>query len=793
MLVSRDIVAGLGLASRELLATSIALFEDSTLKRRVSGLVSKLSTGNSDETQGAESDLSAVTSLQKTAASWLNGPLSDGHLRLVLWTKLRESFKLRAQTFGSFRAADSAADDLVAAAIFALRPGPIETAKKAIGLKSNVKAPATLDELARTTLSELIDNVFNVDGAETEEARAAVLKGVKRQVESLSPDLQSELLDAIGADDLNDEAIRKIIITGGSLGTLGVGVSMGGFSAYILTAQASAFIPLVSGPALVSFVAVLSNPITIILATVGVGAWAAGEADRKVQSAIALRIVSLLALTGINAGDEGLRRMASSFALLSDAPSMIGIESRVLTRYRENWSDIADIYSQANLLDPDTADLMERPLSSNRGSRGASVVNADTSSVRDMVAMTALTLGELVYNIHALDQSVLQAADFSRKADLADPVAFAAFANEIASLDMASHSGALHSLEGYVAEQVVASQLVSQGHLVEFPSMSNQAGWDLEVDGVKFQIKNTSDLSLLQHHFEQYDYPVIANAELASLLAGDAEQVPDWASQVHFVEGFSQDAIDDVTQQTLDAADGMLHPHVPHFAVTLSAIRQLSRYSDGEISGSQAIQEVLIDGSIRAGLAVAGNYAGVAIGLVVFGPAGALILGGALPILSRTQAKPFQKALETATRGEKYKAWHSLAEKALKSLIEELKANLQMKGEALKKRKASCPDGVLGDFLRWRIEDEIRYLRANYKRLIELSKQPSSAIEKTSSRLIEWLSTSTLHPAVYQSKLTAWSEVMCQRPSLQSNLEEASGRALGGLSGLWASITKPQS
>lgn len=186
----------------------------------------------------------------------------------------------------------------------------------------------------------------------------------------------------------------------------------------------------------------------------------------------------------------------------------------------------------------------------------------------------------------------------------------------------------MSNLKGYVAERVVAARLMGQGHVVEFPEASNEPGWDILVDGEKFQVKDLSDLSGLQRHFDRgFDYPVIANAEIASILKNDdPEQLPEWAGQVFFVEGYSNEVVEHVTRSSLEAGDDMLHPNVPVFTLVLSGIRNVGRMNRNEITGAQAIQEVLLDGGTRAGLAVVGNYVGVGVGLLVFGPAGALVL-----------------------------------------------------------------------------------------------------------------------------------------------------------------------
>jgi hypothetical protein len=88
---------------------------------------------------------------------------------------------------------------------------------------------------------------------------------------------------------------------------------MAGFSAYLLAAQASAFIALVSVPGLVSIVSVLSNPITVVVTSALALWWFAREADRQVRAAVGLRVLSLLAAHGLSAGRNGVVKALESF------------------------------------------------------------------------------------------------------------------------------------------------------------------------------------------------------------------------------------------------------------------------------------------------------------------------------------------------------------------------------------------------------------------------------------------------------------------------------------------------
>lgn len=485
-------------------------------------------------------------------------------------------------------------------------------------------------------------------------------------------------------------------------------------------------------------------------------------------------MIALLALNGLTAGNAGLRGMAQAFGRVRELDRLGTLPRNVHERYRDDWALICPAHRDPVALRPEVARMMERGLPGQPEADGwARVMREGDGAHSDMAAMSALTLGELLYHLHVLNPQVLQAADFSRIPDLSDPLEFAAFAHAVASLGAEAQLGAISNLKGYVAEQVVASQLVQQGHIVEFPATANEPGWDLMVDGIKFQVKNAADLSLLEQHFERYDYPVLANAEVAEMLAQAEEKghLPEWASQVHFVEGYSQEGVQHVTEHTLDAGDALLHPHVPAFAVVLSALREWQRYTAGQTTASSALQEVMINGTIRAGLAVAGNFAGVTIGLLVFGPAGGLVLGSVLPILSRTQSERAKALANKVVRGKGYMVWQEQACQAHRALVGRLESGLKDKAERLKSRTTSRADFAT-DYVRWRLNDELRFLRETWLRLQTISQGAESDIEAVAEKLLLWIGTCTLHPAVYQVELLQWLRIMSQRPTLGDNVGE---------------------
>ncbi len=782
VLTPRDMVAGLGGAPRELLAACLALFDDTTLRRRLQTRYDALK-AKLDNSPELELSATSVNSVRSRIDYWREQAFSDNALRIILWMYIREAFTAEPYTFASYRAGTSACDDVVARALLSVKPGMVARILKS---RSSEEVPTTLDSLARSTLKEMLSNIFDRKDAQSQSASEELLAVTRQRLEALNEDDRSQLLNAIGADSMNDAAIRKIILTGGGLTSLGAGVSMAGFSAFILAAQVSAFIPLVSGPALVSVVAVMSNPITILTATLGMSWWATRSANQKIRAAVGIRVMSLLTLNGLGAKDEGIRNMTSAFSELGNLTHSGELNNKVLKRYQYDWACIEPARKGTFELDSSVANIMEhRAGIHTKDDRLLGLINDGGLERKNATALSVMTLGDIAYNAFNIDPTVLEAIDFARTAVLDDPIAFASFAQEIESMTPAAQLGAISNIKGYVAERVVASQLVTQGHVVEFPEMSNQAGWDLSVDGIKFQVKDVSDLSALQSHFDKgYEYPIIANAEIANQLSLSSDTVlPEWSDKIHFVEGYSNEVVEHVTRESIRSGDDLINPDVPLFALILSSARNLSRMSRGEVTGSQALQEILLDGGMRAGLAAIGGYAGNGIGLLVFGPAGGLVLGGIVPIISQTQSGRLKAKMDKWVQSKPYRNWSTDARMALDDLVIIAEAALKSKADFMKQRSHFDGMDYVSKYVQWRLNQDICFLREAFCRLRAI-RNSSTSVEVTSRQLISWLSTSTIHPAVYQSELNNLEKVFRNRPTVANRLTDTS-IAVGQMTGKW--------
>ena len=733
-----DIIAGLGLADRKLLAACLALFEDSTLSERLQQLYSKardwarkhlgrLDVDAFQKWLGDASVQEETASVTTRKEFWEADRRLTDDLRLILWIYLREAFDLPARLTVSTRGADALATELAAAAIHAADPPSlIQDGKDLLQhwgwIKGKRYKPRciSLTDVVVPVLDDLIAKALK-DGAGQMDtaAQERLIAEVRTRLEGMSEKDQKCLLDKIGATNFNDTAIRNMLLTGGGLAAFGGGVNMAGFSAYILAAKASAFIPMVSGPALVSIVSVISNPVTIFVGTAAAIWWATSSAKQKIQTAVGLQVLALLALQGLSPSNrDGIAVTLDSFSRAKALKPVGNLDDVTATRYRDEWHALEPVVGKRGPRpDAGVIEKMNRPAMAEapQNNRLVWLLFPRDGETRATAAVAALTLGDIAYSAAAIDATVIKAADFARVDVLDNPLAFADyFARKIQGLSPTGIAGESNNVKGYAAEHFVAAELVAKGHQVQFPPTPNEPGWDLLVDGEKFQVKCLADIGGLKDHFENYRYPVLANSELADKIP------PEWADKVFFVEGCSNELITHVTTSSIAAGADMFNPAVPVFALGVSAIRNLMSYNAGKVSGTQAVEQVVLDGSARVGLAVAGGYLGTGIGVLVFGPAGALVWGSILPVLAQAQASRLMGLLDGFIQTEAYTQWASEAHSAIYALVTCLDRAIEDKIQRLRNKYNALGTGQLSTYIRYRFTDDECFLGESQASLARL-------------------------------------------------------------------------
>ncbi|MGF1621259.1 MAG: hypothetical protein ACFCUR_11660 [Rhodomicrobiaceae bacterium] len=248
-------------------------------------------------------------------------------------------------------------------------------------------------------------------------------------------------------------AMARAAASGGGWVAIAAAVGSAGFAPYIFAAQLSAFIPLVSGPGLVSFLAVIINPVTVVAGLAALGTWAVKGQAHTVRCTVASRLAVLLALRGMEQPENGLAALVTAFRSLS------GLRPTELTHLSPR--EVETIQARAQRVEIRLGRTLPPAQGMAPGKWGEPMDIKRLASVVDTAAVASLTAADMLFHAAAINPSVLAAADFSRHADFATPFDLATYVADFAS------DGARINLRGYTAEQIVLARLVDQGHSAE--------------------------------------------------------------------------------------------------------------------------------------------------------------------------------------------------------------------------------------------------------------------------------------------------------------------------------------
>lgn len=209
---------------------------------------------------------------------------------------------------------------------------------------------------------------------------------------------------------------------------------------------------------------------------------------------------------------------------------------------------------------------------------------------------------------------------------------------------------ALHKVAGHVAEEHVAQHFTQAGVEVEWPETSNQAGWDLLLDGQQVNVKLLRDAANLSAHFAKYPH-------IPSIIPADADNIPANAYYFDPADGLGQIANllrsgqentvivdtslshDAVMDQTEYAADALLGtsdavdaaaPGIPFITLALSGWREAKLLSDSKTDLRSAAKNVSLDIVGTSAGGIAGAKLGGLVGSALGPPGAALgaLLGG---------------------------------------------------------------------------------------------------------------------------------------------------------------------
>jgi hypothetical protein len=601
-IVPSDVLAGVGGLSRKELCGLIVLLESvdgmALVKGAVEGMADKVGLGRSLSGK----DLAATSDALEREV------ISEAVLRYRLWVRIAEALVIPDLPPLSSRSATQAASALAVRAserltpsILARRRAEKEPARAGAmrGLAGR-KAADAWNAAKRLTKS---DETLPFPEVVAEELLHLLAdeEFVAEAVCQADPEIAASL-------EKGRRAATKAIAAGGGWVAFAAIVGNAGFLPYILAAQLSAWVPLVGGPALVSLLATLINPLTVFVGVGALGWVGLGKGSNVVRSQIAARLCALLAISGSREREYHLARFLGDIRSLDRADTA---QFRFLSKAKRR-NLLLRLASISGRLDG--------PLPPPAGSApGAWNSKIPISDALDAATVGALTAGEMLWQAVAIDENVLKSADFSRAADLDNPIAFALNAHSFLA------PGAAYSLRGYVAERLVMNQLIADGHDVALAEASNTPGLDLIVNGQPVQVKCGMELSNLTEHFEKYpDIPVIANKELANMAASSGEK---WSHLITTLPGFEIKPIEERIEDALGHAADLSNPDLLEIALSVGLLRGGLELAQGRVPIGDLPAWLLLDGASRGALGVAGGTAGSWVGLVAIGPAGALVLG----------------------------------------------------------------------------------------------------------------------------------------------------------------------
>jgi len=204
----------------------------------------------------------------------------------------------------------------------------------------------------------------------------------------------------------------------------------------------------------------------------------------------------------------------------------------------------------------------------------------------------------------------------------------------------------LYKLGGHLGEVYAAKHLSDSGVAVDWPSVSNQKGYDLLVSGHEVNVKSVADVHEIHTHFAKYP-------DIAALVPADAAHIP--ANAFHFYPGSSSEQAlqsyldsdgghkvivdhglshDQLYDQAADASDAALGGgsltdlHFPWITAATSSWREWRLLSQSKTTLDTAIAHVGLDVVGRGGGAAVGGKVGATAGSLL-GPIGAAV-GGVL-------------------------------------------------------------------------------------------------------------------------------------------------------------------
>ena len=760
------ILAGLGSLERRTLCDYLAVFECASPKNLAldgaRDLLEKLE--KSEQAEKERAFLRRVQDVAKEYREGTNSPRSDAWLRFRMWNEMRAALDLPKTLPLSTDSANAQCAEVgdLASRRHNVKAQP-EDKDKEPGQKFGKFAAESFGKIQDRIARRRPDFTRTV----RKEAHAMVLQALKGG--NLNEEQQGKIKDEFLRkmtrlpEHMRDQSLEQAIRAGDGAGItaamsaitatgLVAAVEIAGFSAYVAAAKISAIIPLLGGKTAVSLLAVLANPLFAAFAVTGSTIMMDRALKKSIGRTGASKLAILLALQGLASRSDGLKRCLDDFKNLTD--------DEISNKQQIEQRATAKRASSAWLPAPGTPKTNLPAIQKMQGADPlmATLFPDPGNSTLNVAAVAGLTAADILFDAIAINPQALAAADFSRVEDIDNIFTFGAFAQRIESMEGAAQAGAENQLRGYVAEMMVATRL--REHDVRFPETSNNPGHDLLVDGQPFQVKCSGNpdagMHMLEKHFEQYpDTPVYANSELVHAVR---ESDSPWADKVFGVEGFDYETTNRVMEQSLESGADLMDVPFPFFAVAVSAARNIHGWWKGSVPLRDLPLEAAVDGAIHGSLSAAGGFAGGGIGLLLFGPAGAVIFGGTGQAAALFGASTLRRTFDDL----RTKKWAASVDNAADAFKTALNKAMHSKIRSIhsKASQVNISDPAMEDWVRLKFADRALGVA---ECTAELDFLPNHPVDRASA-LLTLMRKAGVHPWSVNEPLKNLMNILAQKP-----------------------------
>jgi len=755
---------GLLNSDRETLSIFIALFEDSKGLSLVSDKILDVKTNtqklyessfSKSETQVMPDDIKDHFSqrIEKTAKTIYESELSDEALKTALWEHLLNALRLNDNDFMSPRDIMRHCDDIANCMV---QNATVQKNKETQTFSQKIN-PFKKTKSDTLSFEDAVEYLMSKITKEAIEQDSKIISGIEQEISKLD----NQIIQESGVSNLTESAISKKLVTSGSLLGLMGGVQAAGFSAYIMAAQASAIIPLVGGKTLVSLLFVVTNPFFVIPAVIGTGIVSNNSLEKSIKQSFATVVSTMLLMRGMIKEDKIfeteklLSHYEEHIAEISQNPALRNV---IKNKTWEEWPALANV-------ELPSISVKEQSLLTSKvevqNKNGQQILKIYPSSIKniDNAAIAGLTFADFIYDVAAIDPQVIEATDFTRKADISDVFEFSIFSEGLAGLSEASLRGHHANLMGYTAERLVASQLVKDGHVVEIPNSASQPGYDLLVDGNEFQVKciEPDNFSILERHFDKYpDTPVFVNLEVADVVA---EKSPDWSGLVFYVGGYTHEKASGMLTQAIEAGQELDNYEILSSVAVVSAVRNTLDWQKGDQTFQSATFNIALDSLSKGGMAIAGGVAGTGLGMLLFGPAGAYILGGVSTVFGATQGNILTNQLDKFLDPEREEKLRGLSNKLLEACNVELKKKIDF----LDQKISLLSNEGISAYVRYRLAWDKIACQIAVKRHEALIKTSTLNGTKKIFKALKLASESTVHPYCLQKQYIKIADTLNQK------------------------------